>query len=179
MNTKKHMNLFYERRDLVGFHNVDAINVNKVHRDAMSLNDKIAMWVSNHVGTMWFCYGLALLMIVWALSQAVLLPRLGIKPFDPYSFPFLFFILGGVMQSLLMPLIMVAQNQGAKHSELRAESDHHITQESFARLEQIMHHLDGLGEEALHQTELIQQQDANLTQLLSKPATTRKKVEAK
>src|SRR5579863_9359228 len=95
-------------------------NVNAVHADSLSINDRIACFVSDKVGTMWFCYGLAVLMIVWALLQWLL----GNTAPDRFPYPFLFFCLGGIMQSLLMPLIMVAQNQSAQHAALRAQEQY-------------------------------------------------------
>jgi uncharacterized membrane protein len=170
MSSKKHLAKLHSRIDVFGAHGV---NVNDVHQRTLSRNDRIAMWVADHVGTMWFCYGLAVVMIAWAILQEVILPWFGMRPFDPYSFPFLFFVLGGVMQSLLLPLIMVAQNQSTRHSELRAESDHMINQESFDRLEQIISHLSEQDKAILSQTQLIEQ-------LVSKPKpTTRKKAEVK
>lgn len=126
----KHLELLHAHRTRLGAHNV---NVNTVHSESLSLNDHIATWVADHVGTMWFCYFLSLLMMGWSGFNILL----GKRAFDPYPFSFLFFCLGGIMQSLLMPLLMVSQNLGSRHSETRAELDYHVNQESFARLEQI------------------------------------------
>jgi uncharacterized membrane protein len=117
---------------------------------------------------MWFCYGLSGVMFVWALLQQSMLPMLHLPVFDPYPFAFLFFCLGGIMQSLLMPLIMTAQNQDARHAELRAEADYHVNQASFDQLTVILEHV-------ARQTELIQQQDSKMAQLLQPKPTTRKK----
>jgi uncharacterized membrane protein len=131
------------------------VNVNAVHQETLSFNDKIAARVSSIVGTMWFCYGLALLMFSWYALQERIFPALHIPAFDPYPFAFLFFCLGGIMQSLLMPLIMVSQNRNAVHTELRAESDHHINQENFQHIESIVRHLEKQDEELLKQTGML------------------------
>lgn len=99
------------------------ININQAHAESLSLNERVALAVSKRVGTMWFCYGLAMLMLVWgAVNMA-----LGEYAFDKYPFSFLFFCLGGIMQSLLMPLIMVAQNLDAKHAEAKTDEEYRMT----------------------------------------------------
>lgn len=154
---KHHLTILRERHKQIGAHNV---NVNEVHVESLSLNDKIACWVSDHVGTMWFCYGLAALMFVWGAINVLL----GKHAFDPYPYSFLFFCLGGIMQSLLMPLIMVAQNQSSRHAELRAEADYHVNQASFEKLEVIVQYIS-------NQTELIRQQDEKIAQEVLKSET--------
>lgn len=103
-------------------HPHSARNVNQAHHDSLTVNDKIALRVSGIVGTMWFCYGLALVMFFWALLQQAILPGLRIQAIDPYPFSFLFFCLGGIMQSLLMPMIMVEQNRQSRHAMQQADS---------------------------------------------------------
>lgn len=97
-------------------------NVNREHHESLATNDLIATWVSDHVGTMWFCYALLLLIGTWALSQFVLTHWH--HAFDAYPYPFLFFCLGGIMQSLLMPMFLVVQNLSSRHTETRAEADY-------------------------------------------------------
>lgn len=103
-----------------------------------STNDRIALWISGHIGTMRFCYVLACLMLLWACLQVLL----GQRAFDAFPFPFLFFCLGGVMQSLLLPLIMVAQNLDQKKSEILANTQYKTTQNIYHDSEQILAHLD-------------------------------------
>ncbi len=125
--SKRHLALLHAHHETYGAHNV---NVNAIHARSFSRNDRIARFVASRVGTMWFCYGLALLMLAWAVLQTLL----GKAAWDAFPFPFLFFCLGGIMQSLLMPLLMVAQNLDMRHAELLAESDHLTNQDTAARL---------------------------------------------
>lgn len=113
-------------------------NVNVIHRETLTVNDHVALWVSRRVGTMWFCYALALIMTLWGGMNVAL----GKNAVDPFPFSFLFFCLGGIMQSLLMPLIMVAQNLDAHHQELQAEESYQTTMKIYHDIEQIIHHLD-------------------------------------
>lgn len=127
---KRHLRIFLKHRFALGPHGV---NVNDIHVESLSTSDRIAVWISERVGTMSFCYALAVLMMSWALAQWLL----GERAPDKYPFPFLFFILGGIMQSLLMPLIMVAQNLQSRHAELRAETEYHINKANAEKLEHI------------------------------------------
>lgn len=133
MNTKHLILLKMHHR----FSGIAQTNVNEVHRASLSLNDRIACWVGGHIGTMWFCYALALLMIAWAILQAML----GQAAPDRYPYPFLFFCLGGIMQSLLMPLLMVKANLDARHSELLAEQSYAANQEILTKLTHIEENL--------------------------------------
>lgn len=103
--------------------------------ESLTTNDHIAMFISDHVGTMQFCYILAGLMFCWSVVQMFLLPLGNLPRFDPYPFPFLFFCLGGIMQSLLMPLLMVANNLQSRHNELRAEAEFAIDQHNQAQID--------------------------------------------
>lgn len=149
---KRHLRIFLRHKDTFG---PQGMNVNDMHAESLSLNDRIALWVSAHVGTMWCCYLLAVLMVSWALAQWFL----GEQAPDRYPYPFLFFCLGGVMQSLLLPLIMVAQNLQARHAELRAETDYHTNKANAEMVTQIDRKLtqlvEGLGLWSQHE----QQQD--------------------
>lgn len=127
---KRHLRIFLKHKDTFGPH---GLNANDIHVQSLSTSDRIALWISARVGTMWFCYGLAVLMMSWALTQWLL----GERAPDKYPFPFLFFVLGGIMQSLLMPLIMVAQNLQSRHAELRAETEYHINKANAEKLEQM------------------------------------------
>lgn len=114
------------------------INVNEVHQQSQSTNERIAVIVANHVGTMVFCYCLATLMLWWTIVMEAILPALHVRAPDPFPFSFLFFILGGIMQSLLMPLIMVAQNIEARRSELLAEHNFHTNQAIYHTLQKVV-----------------------------------------
>lgn len=113
-------------------------NVNHVHGESLTVNDKIALRVSGIVGTMWFCYGLATIMFLWALLQQAILPGLRIQAIDPFPFSFLFFCLGGVMQSLLMPMIMVEQNRQSRHAMQQSDAMYDTDIKTFKDVESII-----------------------------------------
>jgi len=82
-------------------------------------------WLADHIvglaGTMVFFYLLCVLMAAWALSQSAIL---GDKGFDPFPYAFLFFILGGIMQSLFVPTMLTASNRSAERDRIKDEADH-------------------------------------------------------
>lgn len=125
-------------------------NVNEKHLDSLGWNDKIALSVTNAMGTMWALYVMALFMLVWCLWQM----WMGNKAFDPYPYAFLLF-LGNIVQLLLMPLIMVGQNVLSKHAELRADEQFKTTLTSYQDLEHIMNHLDEQDKELIRQTQML------------------------
>jgi uncharacterized membrane protein len=82
-------------------------------------------WLADHIvglaGTMAFFYLLTLLMAGWAFWQSGLKHDAG---FDPYPYAFLFFILGGIMQSLFVPTMLTASNRAAQRDRIKDEADH-------------------------------------------------------
>ena len=82
-------------------------------------------WLADHIvgmaGTMAFFYLLCFILGGWALWQAGVEHN---KGFDPYPFSFLFFILGGIMQSLFVPTMLTASNRAAERDRVKDEADH-------------------------------------------------------
>jgi uncharacterized membrane protein len=110
---------------------------------SMGKLDKLAMWITDHVGTM----GFFLLILVWTvfwLGWNFLAPvRL---QFDsPMGFVFWLFI-SNMIQILLMPLIMVGQNIQGRQSEARAEHDLEVNIKAEAEIETILLHLERQNE---------------------------------
>ena len=125
-------------------------NVNEKHLQNLSMHDRIALMVTNNLGTMEAVYFLGALMSIWMVGQ-IFLRR---SAFDPYPFPFLLFITN-ILQLLLIPLIMVGQNIQSKHAELRAEEQFKTTMTSYADLEHIISHLDAQDKELLRQSQML------------------------
>lgn len=82
-------------------------------------------WLADHIvglaGTMAFFYLLCGLMLGWGVWQSAIDHDHG---FDPYPYSFLFFILGGVMQSLFVPTMLTASNRAAERDRVKDEADH-------------------------------------------------------
>ena len=101
--------------------------------------DKIALWITEHIGTMGFfllIFGWTVLWLGWNL----LAPKeLQFDP--PMGFVFWLFI-SNLIQILLMPLIMLGQNIQGKHAETRAEYDLEVNVKAEKEIETILYHLE-------------------------------------
>lgn len=125
-------------------------NINRRHQQSLSFQDKIALFITSAIGTMYAVYVLALFMVGWMLWQT----KFSHHPFDPYPFAFLLF-LGNIVQLLLMPLIMVGQNLQGRHAEIRAEEEFNTTESSYKDIEQILLHLDKQDKQMKKQLDLL------------------------
>ena len=104
-----------------------------------SVLGNIAIWITNHVGSI----GFFLIIFIWTvswLSWNMLAP----KPlrFDPYPAFVLWLFTSNVIQLFLMPLIMLGQNIQAKASDIRAEADLEINIQAALENEAILLHLE-------------------------------------
>ena len=84
-----------------------------------SLGDRVADKVAAVGGSWAFIIGFALLMVVWAILNTVVLAR---HAFDPFPFIFLNLMLS-MVAALQAPLIMMSQNRQAKKDRLEARID--------------------------------------------------------
>ncbi len=114
-------------------------NVNAEHEAGFSALDRLAISVTDRVGTMGFFLIIAAWTILW-LGWNILAPE-GVR-FDPAPAFVLWLFISNLIQILLMPLIMVGQNLQGRHSELRAEADFAINQKAEAEVETILTHLE-------------------------------------
>lgn len=129
-------------------------NVNQQHEAALSFQDRLALFITSAVGTMYAVYFFIVALAGWMLWQGAISHH----PFDPYPFAFLLFM-GNIVQLLLMPLIMVGQNIQGRHAELRSNEEYKTTLSSYRDLEEIMRHLD-------RQDELLERQAKMIDRLL-------------
>jgi uncharacterized membrane protein len=115
------------------------INTYKEHREHISKMDRLAIWITEHVGTMGFFMIILCWTIIW-LSWNIFAPKS--MQFDPYPAFVLWLFISNMIQIFLMPLIMIGQNLQGKHSELRAESDYQVNLKAEREIETILMHLE-------------------------------------
>ncbi|NTW61954.1 DUF1003 domain-containing protein [Candidatus Saccharibacteria bacterium] len=120
-------------------------NPNQIHRESLSVNEKIALKATEIFGSMPVFY----LFFVWAL-----LPLL---PVMAHFQPTILYVSAGIIQLVALPLIIVGQNLQARHSEIRAEEEFRTTNSSYRDIEHILAHLDAQDEEILKQSKLLKQ----------------------
>jgi uncharacterized membrane protein len=120
-------------------------NVNIKHKESLSALEKIAVKVTDSVGTMGFFLIIFLWTLLW-LGWNTLAPQS--LRFDPFPAFVLWLFVSNMIQIFLMPLLMIGQNLQGRHAETRAESDFIVNVRAEKEIEVILMHL-------AHQNELI------------------------
>lgn len=115
------------------------LNANVSHKESLSKIDKLALWITEKVGSMGFFLIIFVWTIIW-LGWNTLAPSPA--RFDPYPAFVLWLFISNMIQIFLMPLIMIGQNLQSKHSEIRAEMDFEINKKAEAEIETILMHLE-------------------------------------
>jgi uncharacterized membrane protein len=105
----------------------------------LSALDRVAVWITGHVGTMGFFIVVFVWTVLWLGWNFLAPARLQFDP--PMGFVFWLFI-SNLIQLLLMPLIMVGQNIQGQHAEARAEHDLEINVKAEQEIELVLHHLE-------------------------------------
>lgn len=114
-------------------------NTNILHRRRLSPLDKLALFVTEKIGTLGFFFIIFAWTVIW-LSWNMLAPA--DFRFDPYPAFVLWLFISNMIQIHLMPLIMVGQNIQGKHAELRAEHDFETDRKAEKEIETILLHLE-------------------------------------
>ena len=113
--------------------------------NALSPLDRLAVWITDHVGTMATFLAIGVWTFCWLSWNFLAPPAYRFDP--PMGFVFWLFI-SNMIQILLMPLIMVGQNIQGRHAEARAEHDLDVNIKAEQEIEVILHHLE-------HQNEIL------------------------
>lgn len=114
-------------------------NVNVQHRQQLSRMERIALVVTQRVGTMGFFLviaGWSGFWLIWNLT----VPRP--MRFDPPPAFVLWLFISNLIQILLMPLLLVGQNVLSRHAELRTDADHETNLKAEQEVEVILQHLE-------------------------------------
>lgn len=114
-------------------------NVNIEHRQQLTKLERLAVWITEHVGTMGFFLIIFSWTILW-LGWNTLAPST--LSFDPFPAFVLWLFISNMIQIMLMPLIMVGQNLQSRHAERRAQVDFEVNTKSEREIEAILLHLE-------------------------------------
>jgi uncharacterized membrane protein len=119
-------------------------NVSHVHKEKLTKLDKLAVYITDKVGSMGFFIIIFAWTVLWCGYNilATEVPGLHFKSFDPFPAFVAYLLISNVIQILLMPLIMVGQNVQSAHADIRAESDLEINQKAEQEIEVILEHLE-------------------------------------
>lgn len=114
-------------------------NTNIIHRKRLSTLNKLALFVTDKIGTLGFFFIILTWTLIW-LSWNIFAPFE--LRFDPFPAFVLWLFISNLIQIHLMPLIMVGQNIQSKHAELRAEHEFETDQKTEKEIEAILLHLE-------------------------------------
>jgi uncharacterized membrane protein len=114
-------------------------NANIVARQNLSPLNKLALWITSHVGTMGFFFIIFIWTACW-LGWNSLAPKE--VRFDPFPAFVLWLFISNMIQIFLMPLIMIGQNLQSDHAEARAEEDFEVNKKAELEIETILMHLE-------------------------------------
>ena len=113
-------------------------NVYTEHKEKVSQHERIAMWITEHIGTMGFLFIIGGWTTTWLGWNIFAPPSLR---FDSHPF-FLWLFIANLLQVSLMPLIMIGQNLQSRHLQAKAEADFELDMKSELEIENILEHLE-------------------------------------
>jgi uncharacterized membrane protein len=125
-------------------------NVNKEHNDNLTALDKVAIFITKIVGTMWCAIAFTILALV-SLPQAI----------DGGTATTISWIAQTFLQLVLLSIIMVGQNLQSRHSELRSDSDYETDLEIKRDMEILMVRINNLETEKIDKILKILEQNKN------------------
>jgi len=118
-------------------------NVNIKHKESLSALEKIAVKVTDSVGSVGFFLIIFGWTILWLCWNTIAPKELR---FDPFPAFVLWLFFSNMIQIFLMPLIMIGQNLQGRHAEIRAESDFEVNVRAEKEIEVILLHLENQNE---------------------------------
>lgn len=115
-----------------------AENLNSIEKKTWSLTERVAIWVTDRIGSMTFFVLIVVWTVVW-LGWNSLGPH--DLRFDPAPTFAVWVFVSNLIQLHLMPLIMVGQNLQDHQSMLRAELDFEVNRRAEAGVQAVLDHL--------------------------------------
>ena len=101
--------------------------------------DRLAVWITEHVGTMGFFLIIFFWSVTW-LGWNTLAPKE--LQFDPPTGFVCWLFMSNLIQLFLMPLIMMGQNIQGRQADERAEYDLNVNVKAEQEIETILYHLE-------------------------------------
>jgi len=126
-------------------------NVNELHKEAVEsggFNAKFAVFLTQHVGTMWTAYVFTGICLVGLLAIFGALPAIVVA--------LVLWLTSEFFSLVLLPIIMVGQNILGKKTEMQADEQFKATMSSYQDIEGIMNHLDAQDAELLRHTTMLE-----------------------
>lgn len=114
-------------------------NVNKEHRESLGMLDRVAIFITKIVGTMWCAIAFTVIALI-SLPSAI----------SGGTATTISWIAQTFLQLVLLSIIMVGQNLQSRHSELRADADYETNLEAKKDIEMLMKRLDSIENDKLN-----------------------------
>lgn len=111
----------------------------KTHQMELSPIEKLAVFITEKVGTMGFFFTILSWTVLW-LGWNIFGP-VNLR-FDPFPAFVLWLFISNLIQIHLMPLIMVGQNIQGRKAEFRSEHDYETDRKAEKEIETILLHLE-------------------------------------
>ncbi len=135
-----------------------ARNVNVEVERQSTLSERVADQIVRWGGSWSFIAGFFMVLGLWVVLNAF---EIFFRPFDPYPYIFLNFILACVA-ALQAPVIMMSQNREAQIDRLRADLDYQVNLKAELQIQNLHVKLDELRVSELHEIREVQQQQLEL-----------------
>jgi len=110
-------------------------NPNDTFQQQLKPSQKLALFVTEHVGTMGFFFIILMWTLIW-LAWNILAPK-GLK-WDPYPAFVLWLIISNILQILLMPLLLIGQNIQGMRTDIRGEHDYQTDQRAEKEIKTVL-----------------------------------------
>lgn len=126
-------------------------NVNEVHkaeRASGGFNEKLAIGLTNSVGTMWTAYLFVVIAIIGLLGI--------LQVFNAITGTLVGWASQTLIQLVLLPVIMVGQNVLSRKAEIQADEQFNTTMSTYHDIEQIMKHLQAQDAELLRHAKMLE-----------------------
>jgi uncharacterized membrane protein len=101
--------------------------------------NRLALWITEHVGTMGFFAAIFVWTFGWLLWNTAGPKHLRYDPFPGFV---LWLFISNMIQLFLMPLIMIGQNLQGRDAEERAKNDYEVNMKAEREIEEIQIKLD-------------------------------------
>ena len=132
------------------------IKLKQREKENVSSLDRLAIVITQNVGTMGFFLIIFLWTVAW-LSWNTLGPIE--HRFDPFPGFVLWLFISNMIQIFLMPLIMIGQNLQGRYSDSRAENDFEVNVKAEREIEVILLHLENQNQLIMQVLEKINEND--------------------
>jgi len=115
-------------------------DINSVHKDQLSLGNKMSDGMAKFVGSWGFVIIFAVTLIAWIVYNNGVA-----KPFDPFPFILLNLVLSCIA-AIQAPIIMMSQNRQEQKDRLRSQNDYKVNVKAEIIVEDLHKKLDLLIE---------------------------------